>query len=305
MKQRLRLLFIWFILLLVFVFCLDWISFKLYARLMEKECSRKRLSCQYKYNLLMCSPIKEGFSDIFRKPVGTEYSKPPIYVFGCSFAYGQYLDEKNIFSSILSRETKRPVYNRAIAGGSFAHMYYQVDKGMVDIKATKPDYVIYIMIYDHIRRNHLQVFNPLDDTLYLRYKSSNGKLKLATDKNNQFPVLFLYKLLNYNTAFEKSKNAKYYEENFELVKSYLEETRSKILEQSPNTKFVLFLYDEDGYFWFFDDPRLSELKKDGFVIVKASELTNKKLGEMMRLDEHPTEEAWSVLTPALVKKLGL
>jgi len=56
-----------------------------------------------------------------RKPDGLEYkNKTPILIFGCSFAFGQYLNHKKTVSYKLSKLLKRPVYNRSVPGGGYS-----------------------------------------------------------------------------------------------------------------------------------------------------------------------------------------
>ena len=51
-----------------------------------------------------------------RKPDNENFKNPPILLFGCSFAYGEYLAQNQTFSYKLSKLLNSPVYNRAIPG---------------------------------------------------------------------------------------------------------------------------------------------------------------------------------------------
>ena len=51
---------------------------------------------------------------------------------------------------------------------------------------------------------------------------------------------------------------------------------------------------------------VEKLRKDGFIIIKTSELTDIKLGDEYYInsaDQHPNEAAWNLITPLFVKKL--
>lgn len=57
------------------------------------------------------------FSDENRyKTVGSK-NKKPVVIFGCSFAYGEYLNDNQTFGYKLSKQTGRTVYNFAYSGG--------------------------------------------------------------------------------------------------------------------------------------------------------------------------------------------
>jgi len=289
------------------VFLCDSLTYLYYKKIQIENCKKYKLPYLYRYSLMNKSGLYDKNNTNYRKPRGTQYKKPPIYLFGCSFAYGQYLEEDKIFSSLLSDMTKRPVYNKAVIGGNFAHMYYQLVNHKIDFKNTKPDYIIYIMIEDHTRRINADFFGPLDCVSYLRYKNINNKLVLTTTKTREFPALYLYKAWSCSEAFKKA----YYDINgndevFDLIKLYLISSKHIINQESPKTKFILMLYDDiNKNFWFFNSPRLKELKKEGIIIVKASNFSPKPLDKMKRADCHPTEEAWEIITPNFIKLLNL
>ena len=83
-----------------------------------------------------------------RQPEGLNYkNKPPIIIFGCSFAHGTILLNRNqTIGSKLSKITKRPVYNRGIQGGGLADMYWQTTEDdfykEVPIAPPMPDTII-------------------------------------------------------------------------------------------------------------------------------------------------------------------
>ena len=69
--------------------------------------------CRFKY------PTESFYqTKFFRSPAGLEYKdKPSIVLFGCSYAYGQNLENEETLSYQLSRYLKRTVYNFALCGG--------------------------------------------------------------------------------------------------------------------------------------------------------------------------------------------
>lgn len=297
--------FIAILVLIIAIFAVDYGTYTAYKHQEMKRCKELNLPYLYNYSLFVKSGIEDPNNKNHRKPYGLQYSKAPIYIFGCTFAYGQYLNERKIFSTLLSDLTKCPVYNRAVTGGSFAHMYYQIINHQIDFAKTKPSYVVYVMMEDHIRRNNIDFFGPLDNMSYLRYKNDNNNLKLATKPGDENLAIYSYKALNCAISHHKTYAPNKQDYNFDLVKLYLTSAKAIINKESPNTKIVLFLYDSNKDFWFYNSPRLNELEKEGIIVVKASQLSPKPLSSLARPDGHPTEKAWETITPNFIKFLNL
>lgn len=99
-------------------------------------------------------------------------NNPSIVIFGCSFAYGQYLKQNQIFSYKLSQALNCPVYNRARSGMGLNFMYYQTTKDSFYNEIPKPDTVIYVMIDDIFRRMYTTMFGLNDIEYVLRYKKT-------------------------------------------------------------------------------------------------------------------------------------
>ena len=132
----------------------------------------------YKYTLLL---DEDPFSYIvdknsFRKPSNEKSKNPPIYIFGCSFAYGEKLNDNETFGAKLAEITNRPVYTFAYPGFSVQHMLYQLDN-MDFSKYPKPKTIIYIYISDQMRRLMTDFNQPVQNVQYPRYELKNGDLK--------------------------------------------------------------------------------------------------------------------------------
>ena len=68
-----------------------------------------------------------------------------------------------------------------------------------------------------------------------------------------------------------------------------------MIEQSPTCYHVI-------------DTLKKELEDNGFIVISTKDLTdvNLKIPKYtMQDNNHPTEEAWNLLTPLIIKKLGL
>lgn len=250
---------------------------------------------------------KEGYSG--RAPVGLEYKNgKPIVIFGCSYAYGRALQKNETFGYKLSHYLKTPVYNRAIDGGGFQQMYKQILSDVFFEEVPPTDTVIYVMIDDHYRRMYGEPFDL--DAFYLipYFKEKNGELKLA-NYNNCFLNFLRYSL---TLRIVKCLWYKYYlNNNFnkekitDLAVLHLKKSR-EMLEKRWNKKinFTVILYDDVPIK--FQDLLIKKLKQNDFKVFVASEISGKNMRDeeyYSQVTEHPTKEAWDLLTPLIAEKI--
>ncbi len=150
----------------------------------EENSLKNKISNKLEYSLFLSS-FDEYYKEFDFRPVSypenPDKTKNPIILFGCSYVWGNGLDEKNTLSEKLAEYTKRIVYNRGIKGGSFQHMLYQSEDNTRyynEVNTKNPDYIIFVFEYDLLRRLYKYIFEPWYPYLYLRYKynKSSGKL---------------------------------------------------------------------------------------------------------------------------------
>lgn len=240
-----------------------------------------------------------------RLPEGLEYKKKPIVIFGCSYAFGYNLENSETLSYKLSHKAKVPVYNRAYNGWGIQHMLYQVKNELFYKKVPEPQYVIYLYIPDHINRLYYNAFLSYDticEKFNLRYKEKNGELKEITHDNiflNQFQRLYLTNKINQYIILNTAKTEKHY--NFAL--KHFIEAKKEMQKHWSDTKYVVLFYTSSNK----ENYLKNKLKENEFIVIDADEITNKNLwnNEYMREDIHPTEEAWNIVVPKLIEKLGV
>lgn len=244
-----------------------------------------------------------------RKPDGLEYKTTPITIFGCSYAHGQYLNHKQTFSYKLAHMLKRPVYNRAVPAKGLAKMYYQSENEAFYRDVPKSDLVIYVMLDDHYRRMKSSYLDIQEVYMHVTYKKVGDKLIINDYKN---PIIcFLHS--TYIAKYINSKLVNHYINNPQNADKltdeallYFIETR-KNLEEKWNTKvdFVVIYYNH----WLrYGDLLREKLEANGFKVINTNELTNENLFTNKYYSPttlHPTEDAWDLLTPKIVEKLGL
>lgn len=273
----------------------------------------------FNYSIVI-KPFEEVYKFVkennFRKPVGLNYKKKSIVIFGCSYAYGYVLKDNQILSYKLSQLTKRPVYNRAYLGWGVQHMLFQLRRDDFYKEVKNPEYMIFIFFPDHIRRMYMYVFDSPDayNDFYLRYKLKNGQLQEVKAQGNPFSGFSMVKEYNnYKTTssvFEDCNRDK----NFDLMEEIFIESKKEAEKHFPGVKFVILKYangpnDPQGD-WYINTKRWNELKEKGFIVLGVNDLTNKKLNAAEyvykpNVDFHPNEKAWDLIAPKLVQKLNL
>jgi len=287
------------IFLIVFLF----VGFETHFFKKDTDFLKKNFSTNTKYHSFKKEPFENKFKyfykKVMRKPVGLKYKKKPILFLGCSYAYGEHLDEKETLSYKTSKKTKRPVYNWACMGGGIQHAYYVINE-MPKIKPD-PEYVFYLYINDNLRRMYTDVYKA-DPCENLQYKLKNGKLEKKDNRYNIFDNSYFlsnvkdYILLNH-------KNTKYSHNLFVVYATHL---KNKIKEFYPNTKFVIVVYDDMSYRLF------QELKKQEIEVIYISKCTDINLeDEKYKLPkekdywQHPNGLMWDVVSDILINKYNL
>ena len=238
-----------------------------------------------------------------RKPVGLNYKKRPIILMGCSYIYGLYLDGIHTPQYKLSELSKRPVYNFAYPGKGFQHSLFILQNKLFDTNIKNPEYVIFVMQYDFIRRMYSPVMFT-DFVAYPVYEINNfGKVTLKSTYYPPYKKFFTYYYINNLIYFNFFDNdTRTHQRN---VFAYFRAIRKEIEKTYPDIKFVILLYDDWNKFGF----NFRRLERDGFIVIQTRELTGVRLQtpeyRVSDTDSHPTEKAWDIVIPALVKKLNL
>ena len=241
--------------------------------------------------------------DGFRPPVGLEYKKRPIVLFGCSFAWGWGLEEEQRFQYKLSQAMKRPVYNRAYKEWfGLAQLLYQSRTKDLYEEIKSPEYVIYVFFDDHIRRMLSCIMFPFQEYPHLRYRIYNGTLekdKLDFLCNNLYSYQKISQLkLDYDMGHNHKKV-------FNLMREHFIEAKQEMDKHWKDYKFIIYIYNDD---YQFSEEDINRLKNDGFIVVTTEELIGEPLDQpqyqISKTDLHPNEKAWDKLAPAFVEFLN-
>ncbi len=267
---------------------------------------RKILSSNAPYSLKKEDFSMDSLKREMRKPVGLNYKKLPVIIYGCSFAYGLNLSPENTFGSILSEYTKRPVYNFAVTGKGMQHALFLLQN---DKKITPdPEYVFYVFITDHVRRMYINC-NVLDSYKYLTYRNDNGKLVQNDNNWDLCERFFITKKLK-NASFFVLKKV-FDKQMYELTKLYFLEMQNAVKKQYPSAKFVVLTYQLSNY-RYITKERIKDLNKSGIEVISLNDLCE---GELIKPKykipkeqdyfQHPNKEAWEKTVKEITKKLNL
>ncbi len=313
-KKCLKIIFINISLFLFFIFISDFIIYCYYSNMYYKIHNNAFMKPKFSYILNPYYGINfetyfDGSSNVFRgrKPDGLEYSQnPPIVVFGCSYAHGQFLDYNQTFSYNLAHILKRPVYNRAFPGRGIGLMYWQsTDEGFY--KTVPPcSSVIYVIFQDHYRRLFLNFIDVLDLHMTGHFEKKGDNLYL--DGNNRLKNLIIssytYKVLNNKYAFWYVNNPKHEKEITDTVLLYFVKTRENLQKHWKRpVDFTIVYYDDAPLLY--KNTLFKKLSDNNFKIIETSKLTDINLNSPEYFNprtSHPTAKTWKVLTPLIAKE---
>lgn len=257
-----------------------------------------------KYNLKPI-PYKNFLEYSFpREPVGLQYKNRPIILTGCSYIYGLFMEDNHTPYYKLSELTKRPVYIYALPGKGLQHTLYILQNKFYDTSIKDPEYFIYVMMGDHIRRMYSQtMFDDFMGYPLYHINHKTGEIKQTSDIYPIYRKFFTYYFIKNIIYFNWFQyDYKTHEDNAFV---YFRAIRKEIERQYPNIKFVILLYDDYNKFGL----DFLKLEKEGFIVLQTKELTGVNLQvkdyQVSEKDTHPTEKAWDIVIPALVKKLKM
>ena len=236
-----------------------------------------------------------------------ESSKRSISIFGCSFGYGYLLKPEQSLSYKLSEHTGRSVFNRSISSLGIQYVPYIVEHYDLEKIVNDPEYIIFILIDNHLYRLYREIMDIDDPHIDILYKENKNILE---ERRPFYSFLFKSAIIRYinvkliNYLYNKKDKDKI----FDFMKAHFLKMKSILNKKFPNSKLVILQYEENENSWIFNNPRWNELRDEGFIIINSYELTNEHLfEEKYRIpnDVHPNEKAWDLLVPKLVERLEL
>lgn len=237
--------------------------------------------------------VENAFTTKFRPDENISSKKKPILIMGCSFAYGDGIEENETVSALLAKHTGRPVYNRAGMGWGLAQLLYQTRRNDFYSQIPEPEYMIYIYIENHKSRLDKFKIEPTFIDFQPKYKEKNNHL--IEEKPHWYDRLYFISTYQYNYNYLKNKVTN------DIVSLYFQEAEDAIRSNWKNTKLVILYYPTDS--------NCCDLDKNitGFQIIDITKIVNVDLTKNeYKVDGwHPTAEAWQIITPKIIEILNL
>ncbi len=257
-------------------------------------------------------------SDQMRKPVGLDFEKKAIILFGCSYTYGDLLREDQTFSYKLSQYTKRPVFNKAYSALSTQHMYWQTLQPEFYESITRiPEYAIYVCCNQlHLLRLH-RCFLPPSASLDVRYTLlKNNVLKEFSTPFDKFYNLQLVKFF-YNTYFyADSVTTRFMNKDIMLMKQLIIQSKEELQKHYPDIKFVVLYFNDkanviDSTEQMYYNQIFNTLEDYDIKFIDTADLVGFQFDHINMMeyaiegDGHPNENVWNLLVPKLAEALNL
>lgn len=231
-------------------------------------------------------------------------SRNPIVTLGGSYVYGHGLKEEKTFPYLLSKLTNRPVYNLSICGGEIVgNLSFNYDNKISSEEIKNADYYVYIYMFDHLNRylsNHVLMKHYTE-----LFKT--GKVEHALAQITMFRYFFCF--------YRRTKILKSVKSQREFLKTVMLWANNKIKKFSPDTKFIIVIYDEkvaqntiNADVRFLKDDVWDEISKEtGCTIVHTKDLLGFKFDKDYKIPidfapGHPNSKAWAVFTPKFEQK---
>lgn len=246
----------------------------------------------------------------------TEYksnTKPPIIIFGCSYAYGHELKKEETFSSQLAKMTDRTVINRAHSGEGPAFMYFQLsdEKIIEKIKGQiknmpEPEYIIYVYIPGHNFRHCIYRASVYSEYFRKKYSLVGNDIVSAEPKFSLLHSLFSAMVFEHFAEKLYCTNS---ETNEKTVGKLILESFKLAKKNFNNSKFVI-LYFPDGLE---DHSNHNEIKdflkniNEEIQVIDIQDYINMKNKDLWLENDnnHPNAKAWELTVPIIIKELKL
>ncbi len=233
--------------------------------------------------------IKGTQQTYFRDPLNLDSPKKPVFIMGCSYAYGSDLNANQSLMGKLVKYANRPVYNRALSARGVNEMYYQVKSDKLYSFIPKPEWFIYVFIPDQIRRAQLPC-SIVDQGVYY---DENFNIK----PNWNTPLIYTFK--NSKKYFQYPEYTWHY---LDVIHEIKKETQK---HWGDDIKYLFLYFDTNDVLY---DKLKPSLEKDGFMCLSINELTKEDLSQPQYKapdNAHPSELAWELLTPIIIEKTGI
>ena len=232
---------------------------------------------------------------------GHNTEKRSIVLTGCSFVYGQYLNEDEIFSYKIAQLVENPVYNLGVISKAINTTIALLQYGAFEKEVkVEPSIVIYTYANFHLLRLIMPNM-PFEDNEFM-FKINDNKLERKRPPFIVSRFISLSVLRSKLYEFTKRHSKIYREHLKKLLKLHFLEMKKLIDSKYSDVKFIVVVYYPCKIF----EEIASELEKENIEIIRITEeefgldVQDKK---NLLPDGHPNALAWEIITPKLVEKI--
>lgn len=301
----LKILLVNIICIFILLFCIEiifsakWSGFSIHTFGNWKKAVFNTISAEkYMHNLLNYIDVEGAFSSKFRDKENLKSSKKPIILSGCSFTWGDGLEDNETFSYQLANYTDRPVYNVSGRGWGLNQLLYLSELDEFYSTYPQPEFLIYTFIDDHLCRINKFKIEPLCIDFQPRYEYKNNEFKEL--KPSVLDRLVSVEYHQFKTACGADK---------EIVYDFFKTIKNRINSHWKDTKFIVLKYPTNrNEAVVFNNKKLwKDIENLGIIVVELEEISGVDLcDEKYKVDGwHPTASAWENIVPNLSKKLNL
>jgi len=314
-KNNLFVLFYCFCLLILLIVLSDYCvyHFKTQDYIQKRQITVEKFKYIFLTKNKMLIKQKRYLASRLKKEDGLEFknNKHAIVIFGCSFAYGTGLKERENLSYKLSQYLKTISINRALPWCGFQEMWYQIaaegsKKFYRESLISNVDTCLYIMTNKHY--GHLYS----TQTIYtskpsLEYLNRKGELKKEMQKTlleSIFEISYTYRFITKEIKKQYIKNPKNKIKIINNITKYFTESKKELERRlGKKVNFIVLFYDEIQY----EKELEQKLKENEIYVIKTKDLTKEDLKSpkytLSKTDKHPNEAAWDLLTPLIAKEI--
>ena len=271
------------------------------------------LKCWFNESIPFEKIWNRDYRDSYRLYKVENPTKSSILVFGCSFAFGAFLNHYQTFEYYLSKETNRTVFNYGFGGMGPQNLLYQVSNPKLyeyinEIEKTPPEYAIYIYIPSHALRIYSNKYLAYQNPTQLGYDQRNGRL---VKSNSFFLFISRFSIIKFFIMKYLGKTA-LQNDNYmsSLLKKYFIQSRDELQKRYPNIKFIIIKHpcskeEKSNNEYYYDCWK--QLENEGVIIYDLIEKIDFDVtdSEYMFPDTHPNEKLWKEITPIIIKDLKL
>ena len=302
---------------IVFVFILDILCFYTKLYIINVDLKKRNLELFLPQYTILKSQYSNNVDDFIQHKKYQIYKsknknsdknkKELLLLLGCSYAFGVQLPHDKRFPKHLSELLGMDIISFAFWGwGAHQMLWFSENRFLYDtiqtIYNTKPTYIIYVYMQDHVGRQILVRDPFLEVEPYLSYYDENGTLKLRK-QNVLDKVLFRFFMYR---CFIRDYQTKNVDNSYELLGKVILETKKNIEKQYHEIPFIMLAYiqnevsieEEEMFTYLFDN---------GVQVIKTSDLTKRDLSSreyVLPDGYHPNSSAWELISPIFVKNLN-